>query len=144
MFPRYENEAVQDALIERYFARGRREARAEIEHKIADLVRFATGREIEVVVYCPAARMQLKEVQTHVRWPRQPEPGRESHAAPGHVQPLSEFSERVPRLADLERSYRDLWKFYVFADTEDPELLQLVQNIAIEEFEPARNVYSVD
>ena len=29
----------------------------------------------------------------------------------------------MPRLADLERSYRDLWKFYVFADTQDPALL---------------------
>ena len=89
-----------------------------------------------VMIYCPAARMQLKEVQTHVRWP-----GAEA------VQPLSVYAEHVPRLADLERAYRNLWKFYVFADTTDPELLRRVQAVALEEFGSdfpgARNVYRV-
>jgi HD superfamily phosphohydrolase len=133
VFPRYENEAVQDELVAKYFARGRHAERAAIEARIADLVRFATGRELDVLVYCPAARMQLKEAHTHVRWPGE-----------STVRPLSEKTERVPRLADLERSYRNLWKFYVFADTRDPALLRRVQEIALAEFPGAVNVYRVD
>lgn len=133
VFPRYENAEVQGALVESYFAAGRQENRAAAEERIADLVRFATGREIEIVVYCPAARMQLKEVATHVRWPG--EPG---------LRPLSDFADRVPRLGDLERSYRDLWKFYVFADAGEPKLLKKVQEIALGEFEPARNAYRIE
>ena len=98
-----------------------------------DLVRFATGRRIEVVLVCPAARMQLKEVETHVRWPGE-----------ARVLPLSVYAERVPRLADLERSYRDLWKCYLFADTSDAALLGKVQEIAIGELSPAQNVYRIE
>ncbi len=133
VFPRYENAAVQEELVARYFDRERHAERAEVEARIADLARFATGREVEIIVYCPAAHMQLKEVATHVRWPGHDE-----------VRPLAEFSERVPRLADLERSYRDLWKFYVFADTRDPKVLAAVQRIALDEFVGATNVYTIE
>lgn len=133
VFPRYENRAVQEDLVERFFAPGRHAERSAVEERIADLARFATGREIEVILYCPAARMQLKEAETHVRWPGEAD-----------VRPLSAFAERVPRLADLERSYRDLWKFYVFADTSDPDQLRKVQEIALGEFPDARNVYRIE
>jgi HD superfamily phosphohydrolase len=132
VFPRYENEDAQQGLVERYFAREQHAERAAVEERIADLVRFATGREVETLVVCPAARMQLKEVQTHVRWP-----GVEG------IRPLSEFSARVPRLADLEQSYRNLWKFYVFADTDDPDLLRKVAEVAGSEFPGAHNVYAL-
>ena len=95
------------------------------------LVRFATGKQVDVIVYCPAKAMQLKEARMHVRWP----------GVQG-IQPLASFTERVPRLADLERSYRDLWKFYVFADAHEPELLAQVQRAAATEFGTARNVYN--
>lgn len=130
VFPRYENEAVQSKLVARYFATGGREARTEVEERIADLVRFATGQEVKVIVYCPAQKMQLKEARIHVRWPGEAE-----------IKPLSAFAERVPRLGDLESSYRNLWKFYVFADTCDPAVLSKVQEIATAEFEGAINVY---
>jgi HD superfamily phosphohydrolase len=135
VFPRYENESVQEDLIARYFASGGAAARAAAEARIADLVRFATGRRVEVIVYCPAQRMQLKEARIHVRWPGE-----------GGVRPLAELAARVPRLADLERSYRDLWKFYVFADAAETEplaaeLLAKVQEVAIQEFSEATNVY---
>ena len=133
VFPRYENEGVQEELVARYFDRGAQARRVELEARIADLVRFATGRTVEIIAYCPAAHMQLKEAQTHVRWPGET-----------RVRPLSEFADRVPRLADLERSYRNLWKFYVFADTSDPALLQKVQDVAVEEFAGAVNVYRID
>ena len=131
VFPRYENEDVQESLVNRFFAEGGAAQRADVEDRIRDLVRFATGRELRITVYCPAKRMQLKEARTHVRWP-----GRDG------VHPLSEFSDQVPRLADLERSYRNLWKFYVFADTADDALLGKVQEIAKQEFEGATNAYT--
>ncbi len=130
VFPRYENEEVQEGLVRRYFAQGGAKARSEAEARIADLVRFATGKEVEVIVYCPAQRMQLKEARMHVRWP-----------GAASVEPLASYAERVPRLADLERSYRDLWKFYVFADTADPDLLAKVQEAAQQEFREATNAY---
>lgn len=133
VFPRYANAGVQQDLVARFFSPGRFADRAAVEERISDLVRFATGRELEVVLYCPAASMQLKEVHTHVRWPGESE-----------VRPLSEYAEAVPRLADLERSYRDLWKFYVFADTDDPALLQKVQDVASTELSPAKNVYRIE
>lgn len=135
VFPRYENEAVQEALVERYFAQGGAKARVATEARIEDLVRFATGKEVEVLVYCPAKKMQLKEARMHVRWPGP------RGSEPGGIEPLVRYQERVPRLADLERSYRDLWKFYVFADTSDPELLAKVQEIAQQEFKEATDAY---
>ena len=66
----------------------------------------------------------------HVRWPGE-----------GTIEPLARYQERVPRLADLERSYRDLWKFYVFADTSDRDLLGKVQEIAQQEFKEATDAY---
>jgi HD superfamily phosphohydrolase len=132
VFPRYENEAVQESLVQRFFAPGGAKARAEAEARIADLVRFATGKEVEIIVYCPAKSMQLKEARMHVRWPGVQE-----------TRPLCEFAARVPRLADLERSYRDLWKFYVFADSSDPSVLAKVQEVARVEFAEARNAYEV-
>ncbi len=130
VFPRPENAAAQESLVERYFARERHAERAAVEQRIADLVRFATGKEVEILVVCPARAMQLKEAQTHVRWPAESE-----------LSPLSAHGERVPRLADLERAYRDLWKFYVFADSDDPALLSKVAEIAQAEFPQARNLY---
>jgi len=132
VFPRYANVEAQEELVRRFFARGAHAERAAVEERIADLVRFGTGREVEVVLTCPSAHMQLKEAQTHVRWPGEAE-----------VRPLSEYAERVPRLADLERAYRDLWKFYVFADTADPGLLAKVQEAALQELPGATNVYRV-
>ena len=132
VFPRYKNEDVQEKLVDSFFSGGGAKHRNEVEARIEDLLRFATGKEVRVIVYCPAQKMQLKEARIHVRWP-----GEEG------VRPLSAFSERVPRLKDLERSYRDLWKFYVFADSNDPAVLAKVQEIAAAEFEGASNHYSL-
>ena len=137
VFPRYENEEVQAALVERFFAPGQAAERRAMERRIQARVAELSGtRAPAVMIYCPAARMQLKEVQTHVRWPGERD-----------VHPLSQFAERIPRLADLERAYRNLWKFYVFADTSEPADLRRVQTVALEEFSAefpgARNVYRV-
>ncbi len=132
VFPRDRNESVQADFIARYFSLDGARARADVEDRIADLVRFATGRDVRIIVYCPAQTMQLKEAQIHVRWP-----GVEGAHA------LADFADRVPRLADLERSYRALWKFYVLADTTEPALLAKVAEIAAAEFPGATNVYRV-
>jgi HD superfamily phosphohydrolase len=133
VFPRYANAEIQEELVERNFTPGAHKERAALEERVMDLIRFGTGRETEFLVYCPSARMQLKEAETHVLWPGEKE-----------IKPLSEYSEHVPRLADLERSYRDLWKFYCFADTTEPELLKQIQEIAVAEFPGATNVYRID
>jgi len=129
VFPRYENAAHQESLVARFFAPGGAKARQDVEARIADLARFATGRDVDVIVYCPARAMQLKEAGMHVRWP-----------GVAGVAPLSQFQARVPRLADLEASYRNLWKFYVFADA-PTEVLPKVAEIAAAEFAPAVNAY---
>jgi HD superfamily phosphohydrolase len=131
VFPRSQNEAAQEELVRRYFALERHAERSKVEERIQDLVRFASGRDVEVMIVCPARAMQLKEAATHVRWPGERE-----------LRPLSAFGARVPRLADLERAYRDLWKFYVFADTDDPALLARIGEIAAGEFPGAVNAYS--
>lgn len=133
VFPRYANEAVQERLVKNFFSVEASRNRAAAEERVMDVVRFATGQRVEVMFYCPAAKMQLKEAQTHVRWPGE-----------NGVRPLSDFAERVPRLADLERAYRDLWKFYVFADTTDTAILEKVQAASLAEFEGAQNVYRVE
>ena len=132
VFPLAGNEHVQADLVAKYFARDAAPRRHAAESRIADAVRFATGRDIDVLVYCPAAKMQLKEAQTHVRWPGTPDP-----------RPLAHFAAAVPRLTDLERAYKSLWKFYVFADSTDPAVLAKVQAVALEEFAGATNAYRV-
>ena len=131
VFPRYENTEVQEQLVSDFFAEGGAQKKAEAEARIEDVVRFATGQELDIIVYCPARRMQLKEASMHVRWPGE-----------DRVVPLATHADEVPRLADLERSYRNLWKFYVFADTHDAARLSKVQEIAKQEFSGAKNVYS--
>jgi len=132
VYPRYENAAAQQGLVERFFARGGAQARAETEARIVELVRFASGKTVDVMLYCPARSMQLKEARMHVRWP-----------GSGELTQLSAHAGRVPRLADLERAYRDLWKCYVFADTDDPALLARIQDAAQAELPGATNVYRV-
>jgi hypothetical protein len=130
VFPRPQNQDAQQELVEQYFSLSRHAERSLAEERIADLVRFATGRDVEIMLVCPAKRMQLKEVATHVLWPGE-----------GAVRPLAAYAERAPRLFDLERAYRDLWKFYVFADTDDAVLLARIAEIAAAHFPSATNVY---
>jgi HD superfamily phosphohydrolase len=132
VYPAYENEDVQQGLVDRFFSGGGAKERENVERRIEDAVHFATGRNPHVIVYCPAKHMQLKEARIHVRWPGQ-----------DGVHPLAHFGDRIPRLADLERSYRNLWKFYVFCSDSDPAVLAQVQTVAQSEFGDAKNVYSL-
>ncbi len=63
------------------------------------------------------------------------------HPALEGVRPLSELADAIPRLPDLERSYRDLWKLYVLAATDDTATLQAVARIATRHLPDATNAY---
>jgi uncharacterized protein len=131
VFPLYVNAAVQQDLLDRFFANGRHAARLEAERRVEAEAGRLLGRPVEVLFYCPARKMQLKEAHIHVRFP----------GADG-VRPLSEFKDRVPRLHDLETSYRNLWKFYVLSSETEPKAIRAVQQVLSRELPNARNVYS--
>ena len=131
VFPRYANAAAQEGLVRRFFAFGQQEERAALEAEVRERVAAVTGRPAPLVVlYCPARTMQLKEAQTHVRLPDET-----------RVVPLSRARHRIPRLADLERAYRDLWKLYVLAGSDDPVELRAVAAVATDLLPEATNVY---
>lgn len=129
VFPLYENREVQGQLIDRFFAVGQHDERVRFEAQIRESLRWS-GQEPLVVLYCPARRMQLKEAATHVRFPGQDQ-----------IRPLSTFADQVPRLADLERSYRDLWKLYLLAGTDEPATLRRIAEVVGELLPEAVNVY---
>lgn len=131
VFPRYANREAQDALVARFFAPGRHAERTALEAEIRDRLRAEGVAEPPLVVlYCPARTMQLKEAQTHVRFP-----------GDGGVRPLSCADREIGRLDDLERAYRDLWKLYILAGTDDPALLTRIGEHASALLPEATNVY---
>ncbi|HET6201372.1 MAG TPA: HD domain-containing protein [Planctomycetota bacterium] len=133
VYPVYKNRRWQEEVVARFFAPGRFPERIEAEERIASRVRASVGREVVVSLYCPARNMQLKEARIHVLWP-----GEEG------VRPLSDFADRLPRLRDLEDSYRSLWKCYVLVSEDDPAVLRATQRACAEEFPDAVNVYEVE
>ncbi len=132
VYPLYANKDAQASLVERFFAPGRHQHRADVEARIEAAAAAHLGREVDVMIYCPAREMQLKEARIHVRFPGE-----------AGVRPLSDFSDRIPRLGDLEDSYRNLWKFYVFSSESEPEGIRVLQEILDRELEGAVNVYRV-
>jgi HD superfamily phosphohydrolase len=131
VWPLYANRDVQQELLERFFAPGRHEERKKFERVVRDELRRSLGVEPPLVqLYCPARRMQLKEAATHVRFP-----------GIDGVRPLSSLSEKVPRLRDLESSYRDLWRLYLFAATDEPRVLSKIADIAGRLLPRATNTY---
>lgn len=131
VYPLAQNVHIANELVDRYFAPSRLDARTAVERRIAEAVELATGkRDLEVVIYCPRRSMQLKEARLHVRWP-----------GVDGVRPLAEFSEQTPRLRDLEHSYKNLWKFYVFVSSDDAAVLSKVREVCALEFPGAVNTY---
>ena len=127
VFPRLGNEEIQDELVARFFDPARAADRHRLEREIQ--AELGPGAPT-IVLYCPAPRMQLKEAATHARFPGM-----------DRVQPLSALTDRVPRLADLERRYRDLWKLYVLATTDDRATLRRIAAIVAERLPEASNAY---
>lgn len=129
VYPLYANRRVQDQLVARFFAPGQHAERTRVESAVTAALAQEGIAPPPLLLYCPARKMQLKEAATHLRLPG------------SAILPMSRFGDRIPRLADLERSYRDLWKLYVFAGTEDPQVLDAIARIMADLVPEAVNVY---
>ena len=77
--------------------------------------------DLDVLMYCPARRMQLKEARTLVALP----------GTGARVVPMSEFATELPRLADLQENYLRLWKLYVFTSATDVDVRRRLQAICL-------------
>lgn len=121
VLPVYLNPDLQDELLSRYFS-GDSAVRFAWEEEMERRARATFGREMDVILYCPARRMQLKEARTLVRLP----------SGGGQIVPLSDFADEVPRLRDLEQSYPRLWKLYVFTSEPDREIRRRLQAMCLE------------
>ncbi len=130
VYPRYANEDLQGELVERFFQPGRREERRAWEREVEEALRKSTGKECLVILYCPRREMQLKESSIHVRMPGSPRPA-----------PLSTFGDVVPRIRDLERSYRNLWKLYLLCGSNEPRVLAKAAEIAGALLPGVKNTY---
>lgn len=131
VFPRYANIELQQPWVERFFGLGGFEERIALEARVAERLRRGGLAEPPLVLLaCPARAMQLKEAQTHVRHPDE-----------DGIRPLAHLAPRIPRLRDLEHAYRDLWKLYAFAGTDDPRVLERVAAAVIDELPGATNAY---
>lgn len=121
VLPFYLNRDVQDQLLETYFKPGDPEPRFAWERQIAAEARQRFGRDLDITMYCPARRMQLKEARTLVRMPGSDE----------QIVELGQFGDWVPRLRDLQESYPRLWKLYVFTSEPDREVRRSLQEICL-------------
>ncbi len=129
VYPVYANAALQPELIRRFFGAGSAEERRRVEREMSEELQRRTGRDIPVMLYCPAGHMQLKQAKILVQWP-----GREGLA------PLNDYRDEIPRVTDLERSYARMWKFYVHALTDETADLGAVRRLCAERFPDAVNV----
>lgn len=129
VYPVYANEPIQADMIARFFGAGSAAERRATERAMSDELRRRRGRDVPVLLYCPAGHMQLKQAKLLVQWP-----GQEGLA------PLSDYRTEVPRVGDLEQSYTRMWKFYVHALTDDPEDLAAAAAVCADFFPRAVNV----
>ncbi len=122
VLPSYLNHGVQDELLNTYFEPGKPEARFAWEAEMEAVARQEFGRDMDVIMYCPARRMQLKEARTLVRMP----------GVGRRTVPMSDFASEIPRLNDLQESYLRLWKLYVLTSEPDRALRQRLQKLCLE------------
>ncbi len=123
VFPLYVNEAIQDEVLNTWFGRGTSDARfdweADREAEVAS--RSDAADPVDVLLYCPSRKMQLKEAKTLVRMP----------GSGSRTVPLDSFSDQLPRLADLQQAYPRLWKLYVFTSARDVETRRTLQDLCL-------------
>jgi HD superfamily phosphohydrolase len=122
VLPFYLNEATQAELIATYFAPGDPRARFAWEDELETHARSAFGKDLDVIMYCPARTMQLKEARTLVKLP----------GSGDRIVPLADFGSLVPRLQDLQQSYPRLWKLYVLCSEEDRGLRRRLQEMCLD------------
>jgi hypothetical protein len=132
VLPLYQNQEVQDELLRTYFTPGQPQARFAWEAELEAQARCAFGQAIDVILYCPKRRMQLKEAKTLVRFP----------GAGERTLPLDAFAAQIPRLRDLADSYPRMWKLYVFTSLEDEALRARLQAMCLQALPPGcRNAF---
>jgi len=122
VLPYYRNREVQDELLASYFEPGHPEARFAWEADMERRAERELGERLDVMLYCPKRRMQLKEVKTLVRFP----------GAGERTMPLDSFVDDMPRLRDLADSYPRLWKLYVFTSADDVASRRRLQQMCLE------------
>jgi len=115
------NRQVQQELLDKYFAPGRPEARFEWEAEMEKAAQQQLGKRLDVILYCPARKMQLKEARTLVRFPGGDQGAR----------PLDEFADEIPRLRDLGAAYPRMWKLYVFTSEPDRAVRRKLQEMCL-------------
>lgn len=122
VLPLYMNRDVQEELLSTWFARGKPEPRFDWEARMESKAKERFGQDMDVIMYCPARHMQLKEARTLVKLP----------GTGDRTLPLSDFAEEIPRLHDLQESYLRLWKLYVFTSATDREVRRGLQGMCLE------------
>jgi HD superfamily phosphohydrolase len=126
VLPFYLNEALQQQLIDTWFAPGRHDARFAWEQDMEAQAQRALGQPVDVLLYCPARRMQLKEAKTLVRFP----------GAGDRTLPLDAFAADIPRLSDLGAAYPRMWKLYVFTSATDKDVRRRLQQMCLQALPP--------
>ncbi len=121
VLPFYRNEGVQQQLLDEYFAPGRQDARFAWEQALEREALRVFGRPLDLLLYCPARQMQLKEAKTLVRFPGEGE----------RTLPLDAFAADIPRLADLSAAYPRMWKLYVFTSEPDKTVRRQLQEMCL-------------
>jgi len=134
VLPLYHNQAVQDELLATYFEPGKPEARFAWEAAMEQQAQRAFGQSLDVILYCPKRRMQLKEAKTLVRFP----------GSGDRTLPLDSFSEQIPRLRDLAESYPRMWKLYVFTSVQDKAVRRRLQQMCLDALpQGCRNAFAL-
>ena len=126
VLPYYRNRAVQQTLLDTYFAPGAPARRFDWEAALEAAARRRFGRALDVILYCPARSMQLKEARTLVRFPGEGE----------RTLPLDAFAEDLPRLRDLREAYPRMWKLYVFTSERDLDVRRQLQEMCLAALPP--------
>ena len=93
------------------------EARAEAERILTKSCRL---REGDIIVYCPAANMQLKEANVRLK------------TSDDMPRPLS--SLEVPEVAVMRENYQNLWRFYIFLHPQQADKITAVSHACEEYF----------
>ena len=119
--PYYQNQGVQDELVATYFAPGQQEVRFAWEQQMEQQAQQAFGEEVDILLYCPKRKMQLKEAKTLVRFP----------GAGDRTLPMDAFVDDIPRLRDLADSYPRMWKLFVFTSLEDKQKRRKLQELCL-------------
>ncbi|MBC8369854.1 MAG: HD domain-containing protein [Planctomycetes bacterium] len=133
VYPVYANAEMQQQLVDQYFGAGSSDRRLKIESEMTAELQKLTGKMLPFMLYCPSSKMQLKQAKIMVHWP-----GDEG------LSQLSDHSDKVPRLLDLEQSYGRMWKFYVHVLGADPREIKLAQQVCAQFFPEVNNVLTRD